>query len=121
MDDDGENPPEEIPALIAELAKGYDLVYGISSNAIHGAFRAIGSNCVQFFYHLVFHVSNNVTSFRIISRSLVDTILTYDKSYVFVDGLLAWNVRRIGAVSVTHQKSRRKRSGYSLRKLVTSA
>jgi undecaprenyl-phosphate 4-deoxy-4-formamido-L-arabinose transferase len=28
LDDDGQNPPEEIPKLLARLDEGYDLVYG---------------------------------------------------------------------------------------------
>ena len=29
LDDDGQNPPEEIPRLLERLDEGYDLVYGV--------------------------------------------------------------------------------------------
>jgi len=121
MDDDGENRPEEIPRLISELGKGYDLVYGKYANTSHGASRSLGSNCVQFFYHTVFRVKNNLTSFRIFNRSLANVLKTYNKNYVFIDGLLAWNTTKIGEVSVEHGTSARKNSGYSLRKLFVLA
>lgn len=121
MDDDGENRPEEIPALIEGLHKGYDLVYGSYSNASHGGTRTLGSNCVQFFYRAVFGVKNNLTSFRIFTRSLAETIKTYQKNYVFIDGLLAWNTKKIGEVPVVHGSSIRTRSGYSFRKLFVLA
>ena len=38
-----------------------------------------------------------------------------------VDGLLAWNTRRIGGVFVDHEPRREGRSGYSLWKLLTLA
>jgi len=45
----------------------------------------------------------------------------YDLNYTFVDGLLAWNTRRISEVPVRHEPRQAGRSGYSLRKLLVLA
>ncbi|MGZ7204759.1 glycosyltransferase, partial [Streptococcus pyogenes] len=43
IDDDLQNPPEEIPKLLAKIQDGYDVVYGSSTREIHGFFRNIAS------------------------------------------------------------------------------
>ena len=39
MDDDLQHPPEEIPHLLAKLAEGYDVVYGIPRQRPHSWVR----------------------------------------------------------------------------------
>src|SRR5215831_885003 len=39
LDDDGQNPPEEIPKRLARLDEGYDLVYGVPEHAQHSFWR----------------------------------------------------------------------------------
>ena len=43
MDDDLQNPPEEVPKLLDKLAEGHDVVYGIPNQAQHGIVRNIAS------------------------------------------------------------------------------
>jgi polyisoprenyl-phosphate glycosyltransferase len=122
MDDDLQNPPEEIPKLIATLKQGdFDLVYGNYGGKKHSAWRNLSSGVVNAFYRRVFRSSITVTSFRIIRRALLQSIFSYDLNFTFVDGLLAWNTQRIGQVVVAHRPRARGRSGYSLTKLVILA
>jgi undecaprenyl-phosphate 4-deoxy-4-formamido-L-arabinose transferase len=122
MDDDLQNPPEEIPKLIAALKQGdYDLVYGTYGGKKHSAWRNLSSGVVNAFYRRVFRSSVTVTSFRIIRRALLQSIFSYDLNFTFVDGLLAWNTQRIGQVVVEHRPRAHGRSGYSLAKLVMLA
>ena len=58
---------------------------------------------------------------RIIRRSLLQAILTYQLNFTFIDGLLAWNTQRIGEVQVRHDERELGSSGYSLKKLVVLA
>jgi glycosyltransferase involved in cell wall biosynthesis len=39
LDDDLQNPPEEIPKLLAALADDIDVVYGAPEHEVHGLFR----------------------------------------------------------------------------------
>jgi undecaprenyl-phosphate 4-deoxy-4-formamido-L-arabinose transferase len=122
MDDDLQNPPEEIPKLLAMIeATGADLVYGSVDLKKHAAWRNLGSALVNFFFRRVFRCSVTVTSFRAIRRRLVRSILPYSLNFTYVDGLLAWNTQRVAAVPVEHHPGGRGGSSYSLGKLVVLA
>src|SRR5437762_1829100 len=41
LDDDLQNPPEEIPKLLARLDEGYDVVYGTPAEQHYGLWRAL--------------------------------------------------------------------------------
>lgn len=122
MDDDLQNPPEEIPKLVQHCVDGeYDLVYGRYEEKRHHAGRNLGSSLVNTFFRLVFRSDVTVTSFRAIRRELLEAILPYNLNFTFVDGLLAWNTQRIGHVVVEHHPRENGRSGYSLGKLLSLA
>jgi glycosyltransferase involved in cell wall biosynthesis len=122
IDDDLQNPPEEIPRLLEAIQGGdLDLVYGQPSDRQHAGWRNAGSKLINRFYRLVFRTPVSLTSFRIIRRELVQCTLNYDLNFTFVDGLLAWNTQRLGAVEVAHHPRHQGRSGYSLVKLIALA
>ena len=122
MDDDLQNPPEEIPRLLAAIeSSGNDLVYGVPDVKKHHALRNAGSALVAAFYRRVFRSAVQPTSFRIMRRELVDAILSYGLNYTYIDGLLAWNTQRIGELTVEHQARAAGRSGYTLSKLLVLA
>ena len=119
MDDDLQNPPEEIPRLVS-AARDFDLdlIYGIPESREHAIWRNLGSSLIQGFYRRVFRLSNSLSSFRLIRRELLDSILSYNLNFTFIDGLLAWNTRRIGQIAVSHHARHVGRSGYSLPRLL---
>jgi glycosyltransferase involved in cell wall biosynthesis len=119
LDDDLQNPPEEIPRLLEKIKEGYDLVYGEYISKKHSSFRNAGSSMIQFFYQKIFSVSGKLTAFRIMRRDIVKSISAYDRNYVFIDGLLAWVTRNIGYVPVEHEERKLGSSGYGLKKLFT--
>jgi glycosyltransferase involved in cell wall biosynthesis len=122
MDDDLQNPPEQIPQLLQEIERSdCDLVYGNYAEKQHESYRNLGSLVVNRFYQSVFRTKATVTSFRIIRRPLIDAILDYHRPYVFVDGLMAWNTQRIGTVLVEHHPRQQGTSTYSFSKLLTLA
>lgn len=119
MDDDLQNPPEEIHKLIAKLDEGFDLVYGTYLEKKHSRLRNLGSLFVQMLYKKTFGLKNTISPFRIISGQVIEKILSYDSNFVFLDGLLAWNTSRINTVYVQHQNRKDGKSGYTLRKLIS--
>jgi len=118
LDDDLQNPPEEIPKLIDKIREGYDVVYGEYKYKQHSLFRNFGSMLIQFLYKFIFKVSGNLTSFRIIKKEIVDGLLEYKRNYTFIDGLLAWQTKNIGYVEVEHNIRASGKSGYNLKKLI---
>jgi polyisoprenyl-phosphate glycosyltransferase len=122
IDDDLQNPPEEIPKLLDAIQTGrFDLVYGSYSSKKHSPWRNAGSALVNGFYRIVFKNAVTISSFRVIRRPLLESIFSYDLNFTFVDGLLAWNTQRIAQIEVDHQPRVTGRSGYDPRKLAQLA
>lgn len=122
MDDDLQNPPEEIPKLLDAVESGeLDLIYGVPERKQHQLWRNIGSELTQWFYRTVFSRPNGVSAFRIVRLPLVRGVLSYNRNFTYLDGLFAWNTQRIGEMQVRHESRTTGRSGYSIRKLVALA
>ena len=118
MDDDLQNPPEEIPKLIETAEKHEsDLVYGVPSRKQHSASRRAGSKVLHKSSHVLFDGPGNGSSFRLISRRLVDQLLKHHHNFIYLDELLNWYTRSISFVDVEHRPRPYKRSGYSNRSL----
>lgn len=119
MDDDLQNPPEEIPKLLAHIKQhGLDLVYGCPSTRNHAAWRNLGSNIVWHFYRTVFRNPVTPTPFRVMRHQLAQSVMFYDLNFTYLDGLLAWCTSRIEGVEVEHHPRVQGSSGYSLGKLL---
>lgn len=119
MDDDLQHPPEELPKLLAALReRELDLVYGAFEERRHRAWRNLGSSVMTTVFRWLFGVDFGFTSFRAMRRELVRSVFTYDLNFTFLDGLLAWNTDRIGAVPVRHDTRARGETGYSTAKLL---
>lgn len=119
MDDDLQNPPEELPKMLAHIrSTELDLVYGCPSTRQHAPWRNFGATIVSQFYKKVFRHSFTPTPFRIMRHQLVRNVLFYNLNFTYLDGLVVWCTDRIGAVKVEHHERKEGRSGYSIRKLV---
>ncbi|MGH0033411.1 MAG: glycosyltransferase family 2 protein [Myxococcota bacterium] len=119
LDDDLQHPPEEIPKLLGALdERGLDLAYGLYDTKRHDRWRNAGSWLLTSLYMWLFQVDVPFASFRAIRRDLVRSVLTYSLNFTFLDGLLAWNTARIGAVEVEHAERSEGASGYSISKLL---
>ena len=122
MDDDLQHPPGELPKLLALLEQeDFDLVYGGYRARGHHVFRQWLSIPAVLFYQWIFRTSIAPTSFRVMKRELVESILYYQHPYTVIDGLLAWNTHRIGRTLVEHEQRRHGRSTYTPTKLVLLA
>jgi undecaprenyl-phosphate 4-deoxy-4-formamido-L-arabinose transferase len=121
MDDDCQNPPEEVPRLIDHaVSQGYDIVYTYSARKHHHWFRNLGSrlnNRVATFM-LEKPPDLYLSSFKCLSRFIVGEILKYRGPYPYVDGLALRCTRNIGTIEVRHEPRREGRSNYTLHKLL---
>lgn len=123
IDDDLQNPPEEIALLYRMITdSGLDVVYGdISQDKKHHPVRNLGSWLVVRFSQIVFRHKTPLSSFRIIRHEVVEAMLRYDHNFTYIDGLISWCTQRIGSVPVSHESRHAGRSGYTLRKLIILA
>lgn len=122
IDDDGQNPPSEIPKLIDNITTTKaDLVYGVYQQKQHHFFRNWSSNMVQIVFRSIFKNKGNVTAFRCIKKNLIDKITSSTQSQVYLDGLLHWHTSNVNYVLVEHHKRLAGQSGYSAFKLIKLA
>jgi len=122
MDDDFQNPPEEVIKLIKEAQQNdYDVVYSYYEIKKHSFFRNLGS----WFNDKVANVLLNkpkdlyLSSFKVINRFTVNEIIKYESPYAYIDGLILQITDNIGKVKVEHRERREGRSNYTFRKLVS--
>lgn len=123
MDDDLQNPPEEIPRLLAELNEGYDVVYGTPETLPHGFLRNIASNITKLALQgtMGVRVATKVSAFRIFRTELREAFREYRGVYVAIDVLLTWATTRFSAVTVRFDRREFGTSNYSFTKLLAHA
>jgi glycosyltransferase involved in cell wall biosynthesis len=121
MDDDGQNPPAEVPRLLATAqAGGHDAVFGDYRVKEHAAWRNWGSRFANRVagWTLAKPPGLYLSSFRCLSRFAVDQVIRYEGPYPYVDGLILQATRHLASVPVEHRARAQGRSGYTVRKLV---
>lgn len=123
IDDDLQNPPEEIPRLLARLDDGFDVVYGTPRKEQHGLFRDMASVITKLVLQEAMGARNarNVTAFKVFRTQLREAFSDYRSPHVSIDVLLTWGTQRFSAIVVRHDPRTVGRSNFTLRKLVNHA
>jgi len=123
IDDDLQNPPEEIPKLLAKLAQGYDVVYGTPEAETHSLSRNLASRITKLALQgaMGADTASQVSAFRVFRTRLRDSFDAYRSPTVNIDVLLTWGTTRFGAVRVRQDERTVGDSGYSFGKLVQHA
>jgi undecaprenyl-phosphate 4-deoxy-4-formamido-L-arabinose transferase len=123
MDDDLQNPPEEIPKLLHKLAEGYDVAYGKPSKERHGLWRDVASRITKVALQSAMgaETARNVSAFRAFRTPVREAFASYQGPFVSIDVLLTWATTRFAAVEVRHDSRRNGISNYTFRKLVVHA
>lgn len=123
IDDDLQNPPEEIPKMLAKLSDGFDVVYGSPRNETHGYLRNMASRITKIALKGAMGVdsASKVSAFRAFRTRLRDAFEGYRSPAVNIDVLLTWGTTRFAAVNVHQDERKYGDSGYSLKKLINHA
>jgi undecaprenyl-phosphate 4-deoxy-4-formamido-L-arabinose transferase len=123
LDDDLQNPPEEIPILLQQLGENYDVVYGTPSKEQHGLWRDMASQITKLVLQNAMGAKTapDVSAFRAFRTELRRAFENYQGPYVSIDVLLTWGTTRFGAVPVRHEPRQIGVSNYTFAKLVRHA
>jgi len=123
IDDDLQNPPEEIPILLAEFTSGVDVIYGAPLKAGHGFARRLSSQVTKLVLKSIMgaDVATKVSAFRAFRTVLRDGFSEASGPAVNIDVLLGWSTSRFHAVEVRQDKRAVGKSNYTFRKLVNHA
>ncbi len=123
LDDDLQNPPEEIPKMIAQLNMGSDVVFGTPNKEQHGLWRNLASQITKIVLKgaMGADVARNVSAFRVFRTSLRDAFQDYCGPFVSIDVLLTWGTTLFVAIPVQHDPRVNGISSYTVGKLITHA
>ncbi|MBP7496705.1 MAG: glycosyltransferase family 2 protein [Bacteroidales bacterium] len=121
IDDDFQNPPSEIIKLYNEANKGYDVVYSKYLEKKHNVFRNLGSRFNNFLASILLPVPKNLylSSFKCISRDIINEINKYKGPFPYIDGLIFRVTNNYSTVIVEHKDSLIPKSNYTFHKLVS--
>jgi len=120
LDDDLQNPPEEVTNLLQALTEDVDVVYGLPTRAKQSTWRNISSvgSKVLMRYTLGFLRATDISAFRVFRTKLRDS---FDRDLgpgVSLDALLNWATTRFASVEVRHDSRAQGESNYNFRKLL---
>jgi|AGTN01.2.fsa_nt_gi Glycosyltransferases involved in cell wall biogenesis len=120
LDDDLQNPPEEIVHLIEKGEEGYDLVCGKYRKKGHELYRRWGSKLISLVNEKIFSKPRDfsLTNFRLMERKLVYRICQYRTAYPYVNGLAVMFSGRMANVVVEHHDRTIGQSNYSLGRIL---
>jgi undecaprenyl-phosphate 4-deoxy-4-formamido-L-arabinose transferase len=121
MDDDFQNPPEEVSRLVDyACSHDFDVVYTHYPRRRHHWFRVLGSQFNDLVAAYVLDKPRDLylSSFKCLSLFTVREIIKYRGPYPYIDGLILRSTRNIGTIEVRHDPRKEGRSNYTLRKLV---
>jgi undecaprenyl-phosphate 4-deoxy-4-formamido-L-arabinose transferase len=121
MDDDLQNPPEEVIRIYdhARLG-GFDVVYTRYAVKEHEGWRNIGSRFANWVADQLMDKPKGLylSSFRCMSALAVSEVVKYRGPYPYVDGLLMQVTQRLDSIEVKHFARAEGRSNYTMRRLV---
>jgi undecaprenyl-phosphate 4-deoxy-4-formamido-L-arabinose transferase len=119
IDDDLQHYPEDIHCLIDQQKESQaDIVYGIYKKKKHSFLRNLGSNAITFIFVNFANTPDRGSSFRLISRHVVEKVKGYDSPFVFLDEVLAWHSRGYSFSDIRHDDRTVGRSGHNAFKLI---
>jgi undecaprenyl-phosphate 4-deoxy-4-formamido-L-arabinose transferase len=123
LDDDLQNPPEEIGRLLERLTPDIDVVYGTPEREQHGFLRDQASRITKLALQTAMNAetARSVSAFRLFRTRIREAFATYRGPYVSIDVLLTWGTTRFTHVRVRHEPRVAGQSTYTVRKLITHA
>ncbi len=123
MDDDLQNPPEEIHKLLDRLDAKTDVVYGSPDREQHGLFRNLASRITKLVLENAMgaETASRISAFRAIRTEVRDAFGPHHSPFVNIDVLLTWGSTRFASVTVRHDERAAGQSNYTLRMLLVHA
>lgn len=121
IDSDLQDPPEVIPSLIARWKLGAEVVY--AQRATRQGETKFKLLTASLFYRLIGRITSvsiprNVGDFRLMDRSVVDTLVKMREHHRFMRGLSAWVGFRQEAVQYDRQERFAGTTKYPLTKMI---
>ena len=121
MDDDLQNPPEEVIRLYDHARSGgWDVVYTRYAVKRHAGWRNLGSRFANKVADRLLDKPEGLylSSFRCMSALVVQAVTRYSGPYPYVDGLIMQVTQRIDSIEVMHLPRLEGHSNYTMVRLI---
>ena len=122
MDDDLQNPPEEVPRMVEHaILHDLDVVYTRYAHKRHHWLRNLGSSFNDAVANVLLDKPRGLylSSFKCLNRFAVKEVVKYAGPYPYIDGLILRSTRNIGTIEVRHESRGGGRSNYTARRLIS--
>lgn len=124
IDDDLQNPPEEIPNLVDFLVNGrWDVVYGVPAHVESSLPRKMAGSITRrvVLRGLGVNAATDLSSFRVFWTRMRDAFSSDIGTNVSLDALLTWGASKFGSVRVRHDPRAQGTSNYGWGRLARFA
>jgi dolichol-phosphate mannosyltransferase/undecaprenyl-phosphate 4-deoxy-4-formamido-L-arabinose transferase len=122
MDDDLQNPPEQIPKLIRALETQPDMdgILGVPEQKKHGIWRRLGSMLMEHILRITVKkpVHLKTSNFRLLKRELVNGLIEHKTNTPVMGPMIIQASQKLANVDVEHHLRRSGKSNYSLAALI---
>ena len=124
LDADLQDPPELLPAMMAEMDRGADVVYGQRVEREGETWFKNAS--ASLFYRILARLSDvpipaNTGDFRLLSRPVLEALLAMPEQHRYVRGMIAWAGFHQVAFPYTRQSRTHGVSNYPFRRMLRLA
>ncbi len=118
MDDDLQNPPEEVPQLLAAFTGNTDLVIGAYDKKQHHALKNLGGDFVDAVLRKLFKLPHEfqLTSFRAVRREVVNSACRMGGDFPYITAMLLSHSVNPKNVRTRHEPRKYGKSNYTLGK-----
>jgi glycosyltransferase involved in cell wall biosynthesis len=122
LDDDLQNPIDEMEKLILKIDEGWDIVYGTSENRNHDWFRNLFSRLARLLWQKSLGINAmRLSSYRAFRTDIRQAFKDFINPSVAIDVLLLRSTQNVSHVFVRHDPRLVGKSNYNLRRLIDLA
>jgi polyisoprenyl-phosphate glycosyltransferase len=120
MDDDLQNPPDQVRLLIDEAMTGRDVVFGRFESKKAAGYRRLGSKLVAMMNRRIFGQPADlvVSNFRVLRRDVVDRICASQTAHPYITGQALLFSSNRSNVLVRHEERAVGESSYSMTRIL---
>ena len=120
LDDDGQDPPQEVFKLIDALNEKTDLVYAKYIQKKRSLFRIFGSKVNDWMVQWLLNKPKELylASYYAAKRFIIDEMVKCENPFPYIDGLALRSTSEYINVDIVHKERAAGNSGYSIAKLV---
>ena len=120
LDDDGQNPPQELFKMIDALNEKTDLVYAKDIQKKRSLFRNFGSKVNDWMVQWLLNKPKELylASYYAAKRFIIDEMVKCENPFPYIDGLALRSTSEYINVDIVHKERAAGNSGYSIAKLL---